>query len=379
MADPYQSIEKKREGSPHRERKDQPVTERRGSWWFFATSIAMALILGLGGLGLLWIFSRAIAVAILGITLAAAVYPAVRWFMKYVPRVLAIVTVYVLLFAFVSAIVYATAPVMVEQITNFGKSFPTLIENLQNTFNNTRLPGNISIPDMLSSSLSDLGSSIVSLPVTIVSSLFDALVVVFLSIYALIDLPEIGRYVNSLVPFSEERELDKLLARMARSMGGYVRGAAINGLIIGVLTYFGFFFIGLDFPLVLALIAGSLELVPVIGPLIAAVPALIIAFSQSTTIGLITLVFVLAMHQIEGHILVPNIMRSQTEVSQLFIIIAVFAGYTVGGLLGMIAAIPLAAAAWVFVDEIITPPVRKQTGAPANKDEMMEGLEEEEE
>jgi predicted PurR-regulated permease PerM len=371
--------EKNKETKPHRERSDRPVTERRGSWWFFATAIGMAILLGLGSLGLLWILGRAIAVFILGITLAAAVYPVVRWLARYINRILAVVVVYILLFAIIGGIIWLVVPPLVNQITNFSKGLPNLIDKIQATLNNLGILGNVSLSDVLTSSFNNLGSTIVSFPVTVISSLFDVVVIIFLSVYALIDLPEIGRFVNSLVPFSQERDLDALLARMARSMGGYVRGAIINGLIIGTLTYFGFFLIGVNFPLILSLIAGSLELIPVIGPLIAAVPALIIAFSQSTTLGLITLVYMLAMHQLEGHILVPNIMRSQTEVTQLFIIIALFAGYSVGGILGSLAAIPLAAGAWVFFDEIVTEPVRKQTGAPPEKDELMEEAEEAEE
>lgn len=348
--------------------REGPVTEQRGSWWFIVTALALAIFLGFGGLGLVWIFARPIAVLILGITLAAAIHPLIRWMSNWIPRVLAVAIVYILLFAIVAGLIWVVTPPLVNQLTAFSNNVPNLVDQIQSALGSFASTSNVSTGTLISDALNNFGTSLVSLPATLLSSLFEILVVVFLSVYALIDLPAIRRYINSLFPNREVLDVDRLLSRMGRSMGGYVRGAIINGLVIGLLTYLGLIVIGVDFPLVLSLIAGSLELIPVIGPIVAAIPMVLIAYMQSPTTALITLAYATAMHQFEGHILVPNIMRSQTEVTQLFVVIAVFAGYSVGGVLGILAAIPLAAAAWVFMDEIVAPPVRKQTGAPENDD-----------
>ena len=88
-----------------------------------------------------------------------------------------------------------------------------------------------------------------------------------------------------------------------------------------------------------------------------------IALTQSITTALIVLAFTIALQQFEGHILMPNIMRSQTDVSPLLVVIALLAGNTLGGLLGALSAIPLAAALKVFVTDVVAPSVRQRSQA----------------
>ncbi len=154
------------------------------------------------------------------------------------------------------------------------------------------------------------------------------------------------------------------MGKMARVMGGYIRGAVIDGVIIGVATYIGLLLIGINYPLMLSLIAALLETIPVIGPIIAAIPMLCVALLQSTTKFLITFVFVVCLHQVESNIVLPNIMYRQTEISPMLVLLALLGGWSVGGAVGMVIAIPLAAAARVFVIELIAPVLRHDTGSP---------------
>lgn len=118
--------------------------------------------------------------------------------------------------------------------------------------------------------------------------------------------------------------------------------------------------IGVQYPLVLALISASSEPIPVIGPIIGAVPALAVALLDSPTQALIVLAFKVGLQQFEGQLLAPNIMRRQTDVPQLLVLFALLAGTAVGGLLGALVAIPLAGALKVVVMRIIAPALRRQ-------------------
>ena len=153
---------------------------------------------------------------------------------------------------------------------------------------------------------------------------------------------------------------------MAKEMGGYFRGALINGLIIGILTSLGMFVIGVNYALVLGLIAGTLEFIPVIGPIIGAVPMVLIALLQSPAKALIALVFAIALHQLESGILVPNIMRTQTSISPLLVLLALTAGLSIGGVFGALVAIPLTAALRVLIIELVFPAIRHRTGVQAS-------------
>ena len=134
---------------------------------------------------------------------------------------------------------------------------------------------------------------------------------------------------------------------------------------MGVFTYVGLTIIGLDLALTLSILAGLLEVIPVLGPVLAAIPMLIIALLESPTQALVVLLFVLALQQVESRILLPFIMRSQTEVSPLLVLVAIFVGEALGGLLGAIVAIPLVSMLRVFVQRVVAPWARRRTGAPS--------------
>jgi predicted PurR-regulated permease PerM len=138
---------------------------------------------------------------------------------------------------------------------------------------------------------------------------------------------------------------------------------ALGGLAVGVITYIGLSIIGVQYALVLSLFAGIMEFAPVIGPIIAAIPMLAIALLASPTQFLIVLIFVIILQQVESALLTPNIMKSQTEASPLLVILALVAGHSVGGLLGALVAIPLAASLRVLVTRVIAPGIRRWSGA----------------
>jgi predicted PurR-regulated permease PerM len=142
-------------------------------------------------------------------------------------------------------------------------------------------------------------------------------------------------------------------------MGGYVRGSVINGLIVGLLTFIGLLIIGVDTPLVLGIFAGILEFIPILGPFIAGVLIVLTALLQSPLLALLAAFYVLVMQQMESNILVPYIMRRQTELSPLLALLAVFFGGVAGGLVGVLAAVPAAAALQVILVSLAAPAARR--------------------
>jgi predicted PurR-regulated permease PerM len=108
------------------------------------------------------------------------------------------------------------------------------------------------------------------------------------------------------------------------------------------------------------------EYIPYVGPFISGALIVIVAFLQSPTKALIAIGFALALQQLEGSIIAPNVMHPQTKISPLTTLFVVFAGWSVGGALGALVAIPIAAAIRVLIMQLVVPAVRRQTGAVAN-------------
>lgn len=323
---------------------------------------ATALFLGLGLLGVIWLFARPLALLILGITIAAALAPVVHWVAKAMPRVAAIVLVYLVLFLLFSGLVWLLLPSFSGQVQGFVQRIPQLADQAQQWINQ-RLPIDLStLVNSLQSSIGETASRLVTVPLQLASALLDTLLVIFLSIYALIATPKFCGFVVSLAPEEQRETVEDVMVRMAAAMGGYVRGVFISGVIIAVFTSVGLWLIGVQFPLVLGVTAGVLEVVPVFGSIFAGALIVVVALFQSTTTALITLVFVFVLQQVESNILFPLIMGHETETSPLLNLFAFFAGIAVGGLLGALVAVPLAAALHVFVRRVVAPAVRRWFG-----------------
>jgi predicted PurR-regulated permease PerM len=359
-------------GQPHKEKTDNcgarsSVVAESYSMWRLITIGAAALFIGLSIIGVLWLLYLPLAVLAIGITLAEALSPPVEWLSAKLPRALAVVLVYLSLLVVLAGICLLIIPDLVTQVRAASASIPNLIGKLQKWLAGLNLQLNENVFNTLLSYISSISSSIVTLPKAVFSSLFNILISFFISIYWLIDAPHIHRFFISLFPENRHSRVDAIMGKMGRVMGGYVRGAVIDGAIIGLSTYIGLLLIGINYPLMLSLIAGLLEAIPVVGPIIAAMPMLGVALLQSTTKFLITFIFVICLHQVESNIVLPNIMYRQTEISPMLVLLALLAGWSIGGVLGIIIAIPLAAAIRVFVIELIAPALRNRSGAQSTE------------
>jgi predicted PurR-regulated permease PerM len=334
------------------------------------TALALALILGIGFLYIFRLLARPIALFILSISLAASLAPVVSWLGKRMPRTLAVVLVYLVLILILVGIGWIITPPLVNQAGQFADRVPNLVDRAEEWLAQFNLPTeNIPILDTIASQLGGLGSQLVALPLAISSSLFDIFVVIFLSIYILLMAPQMEDFYLSLFPMSRRRRAGHVANRMVDAMGGYLRGVVISAAILGVMTYIALLILGVNFPVVLGLITGLFEIIPVVGPIIAGAIIVAVALLESLTKGLIALVLVILLQQFEGNILVPNVMRSQAHVSPLLALLAIFAGAAIGGLLGALIAIPIAAALRVFTIEVIAPAIRRQTGAPQEEED----------
>jgi predicted PurR-regulated permease PerM len=337
---------------------------RSSAWWLFATSIAVALILGLGTLAAIRLLALPLAVLILSLTLAAALEPVVSWLGDRIPRLLAIIIVYLVVVVLLGGLLWVIIPTLVDQIVDLANRIPELIERSEDFLNrwNRRLPGD-TITDTLMSHVSDLSSSLLRLPLTISTAIFGFFLILFLSFYVLLEISRMEGFLLSLFPAERRTRVREIVASMGDAVGGYVRGSIINGVIVGFLVFFGLLILNVDFAIAFGVLAGILELIPTMGPIIATIVIVGLTLLQSPGQALAVLIFLVVLQQVENHILVPNIMRSQTCISPLTTILALFAGGAVGGLIGALVAIPIAAALRVFIQKVVAPAIRGRTGA----------------
>lgn len=342
---------------------ERPVRSRQSAWLWLVSAIAAALFLGLGSLYLFGKVAHVLALLVLAVTVAVALAPLVESLTRKLPRLASVLIVYIVLLAVVSGFALVIVPVLVAQAKDLGARLPTLIDQVQDWL---VIPSQWPVPslgEILSNSLGSIGAAIVTLPIAMLNSLLDFSLVLFISLYWLLLSPQMMRYVLALYPAQRREQVAQILQRVGQSMGGYLRASVINGIIMGILTYIGLIIIGVPFPAVLSLLMGILEVIPALGPTIAGFFIVAVALLQSPQMALIALIFVIVLQQAEGNILVPNIMRRETQISPLLVILALLAGSTIGGLLGAFVAIPIAAASNVIVDALIAPAIKRWTGS----------------
>ena len=141
--------------------------------------------------------------------------------------------------------------------------------------------------------------------------------------------------------------------RMQKKLGLWLRGQLILCLVIFILTYIGLLILGVKYALIIAVIAGLTEFIPYLGPVLGAIPAVFIAFTQSPTLALFTAILYIIIQQIENNFLVPKIMQKAVGLNPIVSIVAIMIGFSVGGVVGALLSIPVATAGTVLVEDML--------------------------
>ncbi len=172
----------------------------------------------------------------------------------------------------------------------------------------------------------------------LVAIMLTLMVAAFLSI----DLPRTKRVVRASVPRGYGDAYDELLKRVDTRLGGVVRGQLIICMVNGLLTYVGLAILNIKYSMLLAVIAAVLSIIPIFGAILSTVPIVLIAVTQSFTVGLLAMGWILVVHFVEANFLNPKIIGSTAQIHPVFVIFVLLAGQSTFGLVGAILAIPIA-------------------------------------
>ena len=304
-----------------------------------------------------------LAILFLGAALASALAVPVGWLSRRLPRTAAIVIVHLAIFLFLIGVFAPLTPTLIDQAQQFNQSAPDMVNWVNQWLNRFGLQNIQPLISQTLPSMVGLSSELLTLPMAVSDVLFTMLGIVFFSIYGLMAAPALREFIKSLAPEPRRAHIHTLLDKLVDAIGGYMRGIFIMGVFVGVLTYIGLRVIGLPYPVVLGVLAGVMEAVPVIGTIISVLVITGVALLTSTTTALITFAYMTTIQLIEGNILFPNVMGRETHSTPLLSMFAFFAGMSVGGIVGGIIGVPIAAALRVLTVELIAPAVRRWTGA----------------
>jgi len=321
------------------------------------------------GAFLVWRLSEIVLLLLGAIIFASAVQPYVTWLDKRgLPRSVAILLIDVLAIAFVIGLIVVAVPPLVTFIVTVVQSgvLSTKLTQLATRlaiFGWDRFQVLIpvfSLPAQLNTLIAETGDQVQQQAWTLTQStmvgLGQAFLLFTMAFYWLTSRESTLALLLLLSPKSQRQRVHDIWNDIEFRLGAYVRGQGILMVIIGAASYVGLFFLGVPFAPALALIAGITEAIPIVGPLIGAVPAVIVGFTVSPVTGLLVVALYVVIQGLENNVLVPKIMSSNVGLNPLVIIIAIVAGTTLNGVVGAILAIPLAGALQVLAQHIWVSP-----------------------
>lgn len=187
----------------------------------------------------------------------------------------------------------------------------------------------------------------------VLSTTLSIITIIVITAYLLADSQRLGRFFGQFIPRDQEEEVSRILRSLSQVVGGYLRGQLITSLAIGVFTFVVLRVVGVPNPLAFAVLAGFADIIPLIGAFIATIPPVVAAFEESSTKAIIVLALLLAYQQFEDRYFAPRVYGQTLNLPPIIVLIAILAGAELLGVVGVLLALPLTAAARVGMDYIL--------------------------
>lgn len=318
------------------------------------------VILVLAGLWLLYLIRDILIILLVVMIITVALEPYVTRLEKdKIPRAVSVIVLYLSLLIILGLLLYFVIPPVANQIRELTFNFPYYTSRISdlNLGDFASVSGFLST---ISQRLSDVAGGVFGALVSVFGGIVYAITIFALTFYALVDSENIKKSIVSFIPTDKKDRLAATIAKVGVKLSDWMRGQILLMLIIGVADGSILAILGIKYALTLGLMSGLLEIVPVLGPIISAVTAALVAFILGAPLWKVAVILIayIVIQQIEGNILVPKIMQKAIGMSPVVVIVAILIGSKLLGLGGAILAIPVAAGIQVFIKEYL-PTARK--------------------
>lgn len=298
----------------------------------------------------LFLMRETVAILLLAIVISTVLDRPVDALERHrVPRILGTVLVYLTSFVLLAFLFYTIIPIAIIELNNLFKNLGGVLDqslglnftgqsifftnpNIQQ-FTETLLSGGVPFLEILGRLLGGVAFVIATL---------------VLSFYLTVSRDGVKKFLVAVFPDSTEKRVVNLYERTKKRIGKWFQAQLFLSFVVGTLAFTGLSLLGVRYALVLGIIAGLLELIPIVGPIFAGALAVSIALTNSLMLGVYTLILFLGIQQLENNVLVPLVMRKSTGVHPVMILVAILGGAQIAGLVGVLLAVPTA----VFIQEM---------------------------
>lgn len=311
----------------------------------------------------LWYLREIVLILLTAIVIASSIEPGVRSLRRFlkISRLVAVILLYLIIAIVFFGILFIFIPPVLNDAAGFLSQLPTTLSNI-NVADVTHglLPWNgfnsLSSADLLRSISSTLESStggVFSTLSAFFGGLSSFILVIVFSFYFAVEETGVDDFLRIVTPVKHEAYVLDLWRRSQDKIGKWMQGQLILALIVGVLLFLGLTILGIKYALLLAVLAGIFELIPVFGQILAAIPGVIIAFtSGGVTEALLVMGLYVVVQQFEANLIYPVVVKKVVGVPPLLVILALLIGFKLFGFLGVLLSVPIAAAVQELVADI---------------------------
>lgn len=327
-----------------------------------STSTIWRIILIVLLLAFLYVIRDILILLFFAVIIASAIdLPARRFDKLKIPRILSVLLIYLICIGLLAGLLIVFIPSFAKELKDFSMEFPKYANELYQKFQRLQ-DGSLRYQKIvdeiqmllgnLGETLRDLAGHVFSKTLGIFGGLFSVVIVIVVSFYLAVQKNGIQNLLKGITPKEHEAYVLGLWERAQKKMGHWLQGQLFLAIIVGILVYIGLSLLHVRFALLLAIIAAILELVPYIGPVLSAIPAVILAFFQAPILALWVIALYVVVQQLENYLLVPLIMKKVVGLNPVVVIIALLVGGKLLGILGILLAVPAAAVLAEFFKDV---------------------------
>lgn len=334
-----------------------------------STGTILKIILILLSFAAIYYLRDIVLVVILAIVIASSVEPGTQWFLRHgVPRALSVLLIYFMAIVILTGVFYFLFLPLLNQSVTFLSSLPGYLGELQvwNPLQNSKLISsgsaiegfskNFSLSQIVSqinSTIESLSNGFFSTASTIFGGVLSLMLVVVLSFYLSVESDGVTNFLKIVTPIKHEKYIIGLWKRSRHKIGLWMQGQIVLCIIVAVLVFLGLTLLRVENALLLAVLAGILEIIPIFGPILAAIPAVTIALiTDGMTSALLVIGLYVIIQQFENQLIYPLVVRKIVGVPPLVSILALIIGGKLAGFVGLIIAVPLATMLLEFLSDI---------------------------
>ncbi|MFA5946315.1 MAG: AI-2E family transporter [Patescibacteria group bacterium] len=340
--------------------KERQTGDPRERVLVVSTGTIVRVLLTLAVIGILFIIRDIVALFCAALFLAALIDPFADFFERTkVPRGLAVILVYIIGIALLTTAIVLVLPPVVSELRASSSVFtPFLIQLFGSKADlGVLLQGSLSesvtniIATARGSGVSAAVPQLLAIGTTAFGTVAAFVIVLVLAFYLVVEKEALVKALGAVTPPDYHPLVSQIATKVRGRLGDWLRGELMLMTTIFLLAYIALSIIGIPYAIVLALLAGLFEVIPFIGPLLAGIPAVILAFLISPMHGIATIMAYILIQVLEGNVLVPKIMQRATGLNPIISLMVVLIGLRLGGIVGAILSIPLANAASAFIEE----------------------------